>query len=249
MPFADRTLREFVASLASSAPVPGGGAAAAVTGSLGAALVSMVAELSEGNAASAAHRATQVAMGAAARDLAARFLVLADADAAAFAGFGEAMKLPRATDAEKATRAGAIRAAARAAAEAPLAVMERALDCARAAEMLAGRSNPNLASDIVVAAHLAEATAAGAAANVRVNLPLAKDPAWEAAAARRVEQLLAGTALLAGAARYAVAAGVIRRPADGPAATDKPSAAGEPSAAAVEPPVELAPAETLEAVR
>ena len=128
-------------------------------------------------------------------------------------------------------------------------MLEAALDCARAAEALAGRCNPNVASDIVVAAHLAETAAAGAAANVRVNLPLAKDPAWEAASARRVEQLLAGTALLAGAARYAVAAGVIRRPADGPVATGETFPAGEPSAAAGEPLVELAPAETLEAVR
>jgi formiminotetrahydrofolate cyclodeaminase len=234
MPFADLTLREFVASLASSAPVPGGGAASAVTASLGAALVSMVAELSVGNAASAVHRETQVAAGAAARDLAARFLDLADADAGAFAGFGEATKLPRSTDEEKAARASAIRAAARMAAEAPLAVMEAALELARAAETLAGRSNPNLASDIVVAAHLAEAASAGAAANVRVNLPLVKDPAWEAATARRVDRLLAGTALLAGAARYAVAAGVARHPVGVPGGPEGEGAA---------------PTESLEAVR
>lgn len=212
MPVADFTLRDVVTQLASSAPVPGGGAASAVTASLGAALVSMVAELSEGNVASASHRDTQVRIGAVARALADRFLELADADAAAFAGFGAAMKLPRTTEGEKAIRSVAIRAAARAAAEVPLACMEACLDLVRASEALAGRSNPNVASDLVVASVLAVAAARGAAANVDVNVPLAKDPAWEAATAKRVAVLQAGIGLLADSTQYVVLSGVARRP-------------------------------------
>jgi formiminotetrahydrofolate cyclodeaminase len=146
MALADLTVRELTAQLASSAPVPGGGAATAVTGSLGAALVSMVAELSDGNAASAAHRDTQTRVGTDARVLAKRFLDLADVDARAFLGFGDAMRLARTTEDERVARAAAIRAAARAAAEVPLSCMEACLDLVRAAESLAGRSNPSVPS-------------------------------------------------------------------------------------------------------
>ena len=208
--FADQTLREFVTALASAAPVPGGGAASALTGALGAALVSMVAELSDENRASAAHRHTQVAVRAEARALADRLLELADADAAAFAGFGAAMKLPRATEEEKAVRSAAIRAAARAAAEPPLQATAAAAEVARLAETLAGRSNPNLASDLVVASHFAEAAAAGAAANVRVNLPLVNDAALEASTVIVLDTLLAETESLASAAREVIGSGTAR---------------------------------------
>lgn len=208
--FGDMSIRDFVGLLSSDAPAPGGGAASAVVGALGAALVSMVAELSVGYAATHGIEPLRADGVSSARALAARFLDLADADAAAFAAFGVAMRLPKWTEAEQAERGAAIRGAARAAAKAPLACMDACLELARLAERLAGRSNPNLASDLVVASVLAEGAARGAGANVAVNLPLVKDPAWEAATGKRLALLQHGVDLMASSARYVVTSGATR---------------------------------------
>lgn len=212
--FGSLALDAFVDRLASAASTPGGGSASAVVAALGASLVAMVASLSDGPAASAAHAATRATGGAAGRDLAARFLALADEDAAAFAGFGAAMQLSRTTDEERRVREAAIRDAARAAADVPLACLAACLELVWAGESLAGRSNPNLASDLGVASHFVEAAAQGAATNVRVNLPLVGDAPWEATTAKRAETLLAGIKLVGGSIRYVIESGVTRRPVD-----------------------------------
>ena len=124
--FRDLTVADFVSQLASGEPVPGGGSAAAIAGSLGAALVAMVASLSEGRPRYAEHGALLAESKAAALELADRFLALADEDAASYGAFGVAMKMPRDTDDEKAARADAIRAAARAASDAPLRTVQGA---------------------------------------------------------------------------------------------------------------------------
>jgi len=212
--FGSLALDAFVDRLASAAPTPGGGSASAVVGALGASLVAMVAALSDGHAASAAHAATWANAGAAGRDLAARFLALADEDAAAFARFGSAMQLPRASDEERRVRGAAIRAAARAAADVPFACLAACLELVWAVESLAGRSSPNLGSDLLVASRFAEAAAQGAAASVRVNLPLVGAAAWEATTSKRMETLLAGIGLVGGSIRYVIESGVTRRPVD-----------------------------------
>ena len=211
-PFRDLTVGQFVERLASADPVPGGGSASAVAASLGAALVAMVAALSSGRARYAEHAAMHGDAGRRGRELADRFLLLADRDSEAYAGFAAALKLPKETEAERVARSSALAAAARVASEVPLACVEACRELVEAAEMLAGRSNVNAASDLAVATLLGEAAAQGAAANVLVNLPSVADDDLAARMTARVEILLAEIATLAVRTRQVVSSGEARDP-------------------------------------
>lgn len=210
--FRDLSIDDFTARLASSEPVPGGGSASAVAGALGASLVTMVGSLTTGRPKYVDHEPMLVWTIETGRRLSDRFLTLADEDADAYAGFAAALKLPRDTEAELATRTEAMQTAARRASETPLRCLEACLDLVGAAEALAGRSNPNAASDVDVAALLGEAAARGAAANVLINLPSTGDPEFEGAATARVTELLAAIEDLASQAHQAVASGERRDP-------------------------------------
>jgi glutamate formiminotransferase/formiminotetrahydrofolate cyclodeaminase len=208
--FRDLTIAGFVDRLASAEPVPGGGSASAIAASLGASLVAMVAALSVDRPRYADHAATQASAGATGRALADRLLGLADEDAAAYAEFGAALRMPKDSESERAARTAALRAAARTAAEVPLECVEACRAIVLAAESLAGRSNLNASSDLAVACLLASAAAHGAAANVLVNLPAVGDDAFAATMRSRVEDLLADIDALSAATRAVVASGEMR---------------------------------------
>jgi formiminotetrahydrofolate cyclodeaminase len=208
----DLTVAAFVDELASAAPVPGGGSASAVAASLGAALVAMVAALSQGRMRWAEHAALHAESAETGRRLAARLLDLADEDAEAYALFAAAMKLPKETEAEQETRRAAMRAAARRASDVPMETLEACLAVVSAAESLAGRCNSNAASAIGVAARLAEAAAHGAAANVLVNLPSVGDDAYAAEMTIRVKRVVDDVEQLAATAHETLGRGQSREP-------------------------------------
>jgi len=210
--FRELSLGGFVDRLASAEPVPGGGSASAVAASLGAALVAMVASLSEDRPKYAAHGELHAQTKATGHRLAGRFLDLADEDAAAYAEFAAAMKLPRTNDAEQATRRSAISSAARVAAEIPLQTVEACLELVAAAESLVGRSNVNASSDLDVATLLGEAAARGAAANVLINLPSVDDESYSGEATARVMQLLDSVEEIADTVHEGVRSGNPRDP-------------------------------------
>jgi len=166
-----RTLHAFSDDLASPRPTPGGGSAAAYAGALAAALAAMVAQI--------ARRKSDdpgiVALVTEVEALRLELLRLLDADADAYGLVADAMKLPRATEAEKQARAERLQEALVAASRVPLemAATGRRLFpvCERALELASNAT----ASDVGVAAWLAEACVRGAALNVMVNIASLKD--------------------------------------------------------------------------
>ena len=224
--FRDLTLDAFVARLASAEPVPGGGSASAVAASLAAGLVAMVASLSEGRPRYVMYTEVHHKTKAAGLELADRLLRIADEDAASYAAFASAMKLPRETPEEQAARTSAIQAAARVAAEVPFRCVEACLEVVENAELLAARCNVNASSDLHVAALLAEAAASGAAANVLVNLPSVGDEEWAADMTNAVNDLTARISALAAATHSVVASGVLRPPVATPAGAPAGVSAG-----------------------
>lgn len=210
--FRDLTVGAFVDRLASPEPVPGGGSASAVAASLGAALVAMVARLSEGRPKYAAHADLHARSRETGQRLAARLLDLADEDAAAYAVFAAAMKLPRDSAEEQSARKTALSSAARVAAEIPLLTVEACLELVAAAESLVGRSNVNASSDLDVAVLLGEAAARGAAANVLINLPSVDDDSFTGEATARVMRLLDSVEEIAATVHAGVRGGESRDP-------------------------------------
>ena len=167
----DMTLRVFSDELASDAPVPGGGSAAAYAGALGAALAAMVARI-------ATKRNKDAGLGeyiAEVDNLRSDFLRLVDDDSAAFASVAQAMKLPKTNDEEKKARTQRLQAALLAASRVPLEVAKTSRRLLEVCERGMATAPDAAVSDIGVAALLSEAALQGAAMNVMINLSSVKD--------------------------------------------------------------------------
>ena len=185
------TLEGFLAALASEAPAPGGGAAAAVQVALGASLVSMVCNLTIGKPRYAEHEQTMIAARAEADRIRRQALELAEADARAFTAVTDAYKLPKQTDEEKAARSRAIQQALVGAADVPLRTAAAAAEVVELCRRILPGANVNVLSDVAVAAASARAALDSAAINVWVNLASMTDAATREATASRLEAHLA----------------------------------------------------------
>ena len=186
----DLTSKDFLTALASSAPAPGGGGGAAMAGALAEALASMVCNLTIGKEKFAAQECEVKALLQEAEQVRQDLLALVEDDAAVFNSFMACYKLPKTTDAEKAVRTAAIRKAAKQAAEVPLAIARASYKVLQLAHRLVIIGNPGVITDGACSALLARAALRCAEYNVRINLGLTKDEAYNEQVAAELNKLL-----------------------------------------------------------
>jgi formiminotetrahydrofolate cyclodeaminase len=173
---------------ASPDPTPGGGSASALAGATGASLVAMVCGMPKTRTGAAEERERLTAALGWAREAGARLRALVDEDSEAYDAVVAAYRLPKGTDAEKASRKDAVARAMAGAIAVPLRTAEACLVVLRAASEGLAHGNPNASSDARTAGALAWAGLLGAAENVKINLGPNLDPSDDTAS--RIEALV-----------------------------------------------------------
>lgn len=176
MDFQKLSFEDLAAALASDAPTPGGGTAAALAGAMGAALAEMVAALTLSKEKYAASHEAVLPIGERARGARVELLRLAREDSDAYDGVVAARRLPKGSPAEQETRSRRIAEANRLAADVPMRTAREAARLLDQLPELAEKGNPNAASDAGAAALLLEAAVQGALLNVAINLGGVGDP-------------------------------------------------------------------------
>src|SRR5512147_1179671 len=155
MLYIDEPLHTYLDELASGKPTPGGGSAAALVGALGAALNSMVMNFTVGRPKYAAVEAQMQQLLEMSEKLRADLQHLVQQDTVAYAGVSWAYKLPKETPEEQAARTIAIQEALKSAAQVPLAAARACHHVLLTSAEIVDRSNPNLITDVGVAAKFA----------------------------------------------------------------------------------------------
>ena len=191
MKLAELKTSEFVDLLASDAPAPGGGSAAALEGALGAALTAMVCGLTVGKKKYAEYQELAEEAQKKATDLKARFVDVMDRDTEAFNVVSAAFGMPKETDEEKAARSAAIQKGLEGCTKTPFEMMELAVETLELTASILGKSNDSAASDLGVSALSLRAAIQGAWLNVLINIGSLKDTALAEDYRKKGEALLA----------------------------------------------------------
>ena len=187
----DEIVEAYLVSVAAATPTPGGGSVSALVGALSVALARMVAGLAVGKKGYEDAQEDLRKIEARAAPIQERLMVLADEDSAAYELVLRAMRMPKATETERAARVDAMQAAYREAAKVPLETVERCVESLELAREVAEKGNRGASTDCGVAVLLAEAATRGASLNVRVNLSSLKDEAFRSEVEDRLAGLLA----------------------------------------------------------
>lgn len=164
------SLEDYAARLAAAAPTPGGGSAAALSGALSAALLTMVCDLTVGRERYREHEEALRAVRERAEGLRKDLLALVDRDAQAYDSVMAALRLPSGSETEKQARSAALSRATSFATETPLATADACAALIGLAVEVAHRGNVNAVSDAGAAALLAYAGLRSGVMNVRINL-------------------------------------------------------------------------------
>ena len=185
------SVKGFAAETASESPAPGGGSISAYMGALGAALATMVANLSSHKRGWDDRWKEFSDVAEKGQALMAELLALVDEDTAAFNRIMDVFSMPKGTPEEKAARAAAMEEATLYAASVPLKTMEASLKALPLALEMAQKGNPASASDAGVAALAAVAGIRGAALNVRINAAGLTDKAPAEPLLKRADAIIA----------------------------------------------------------
>lgn len=187
---AHETIQTFLDGLASSAPTPGGGGAAAISGAMGAALLSMVCNLTIGKKKYVEVEGELKEILGKSEALRAELTGMIADDVAAFDAVMGAYGLPKTTDEEKAARADTIQAALKVATDVPLECCRACRKVIDLAQIVADKGNLNVISDAGVAVLSAHAGLRSAALNVYVNAKGLDDRAFADERLRELESLM-----------------------------------------------------------
>ena len=185
------TVKGFAEETSRESPAPGGGSVAAYMGALGAALGTMVANLSSHKPGWDDRWEEFSRWADKGQALSDELLVLVDEDTRAFNKIMEAFGLPKKTDEDKRLRSEAIQAATLFATQVPLQTMQAAFGAFELCQAMAEFGNPNSVSDAGVGALAARAAVLGAGLNVKINAASLKDRETADKMIAEAEQLIA----------------------------------------------------------
>lgn len=194
--YASESLRTYLDDAASGKPAPGGGSVSACVGALGAALVSMVCNLTRGREKFAAVEDRVQALVAESDEARTRLEKLLQEDTTAYNGVITAYRMPKDTEEQQAARSKAVQDGLVVAANVPLEICRVAVGVCRLARTAAEIGNPAAVTDAGIGALLGEAAVVGAALNVKINLGSIKDAAYVETAAAEIEAIQGEAAAL-----------------------------------------------------
>jgi formiminotetrahydrofolate cyclodeaminase len=188
----DKPTKFFLDELASSAPAPGGGSVAALSGALGAGLISMVCNLTLGKPKYADVQDDISTILKKSESLRQELTGLLEEDVQVYTELSQTMKMPRDTEEQKAERAKLMDKALKAATNVPMRVAEACVAVMELCPSIAEKGNINAVSDVGVGILMAEAGLRSAALNVLINLGWIKDESFVAESRKKLNDLLKG---------------------------------------------------------
>jgi glutamate formiminotransferase/formiminotetrahydrofolate cyclodeaminase len=186
----DKKVSNFLDELASNSPTPGGGSVAALAGALGAALISMVGNLTIGKKKYKDVEEDIKKIISSSEKLRYELSQLIEEDVKAFNNFMATYKMPRETEDEKKIRTEKIQESLIEAAKVPLKVAYKCLEVLSLSREVAEKGNINVISDAGVAVLLAEAALESALLNVKINLGMIKDEKTREELSSSIKELL-----------------------------------------------------------
>jgi formiminotetrahydrofolate cyclodeaminase len=188
----DNRIEQFLEALASQSATPGGGSAAAIIGAMGAALVSMVCNLTIGKKKYAEVEGEMKDVLAKADTLRKQLIGMIEDDVKAFDAVMGAYGLPKESEADKAKRDSAIQAALKQATDVPMACARAARQVIDIAAIASDKGNLNVISDAGVGVLAGYAALRSAALNVWTNARMINDKSFAEAKVRKLDKLLDG---------------------------------------------------------